>query len=60
MKKKLRDKLKNEYFKKKADANNLASEARDVEEEFGLAKNHTSLKQSKNLMIASEKLTSHF
>jgi len=46
--KKLRDKLKNEYFKKKADAINLASEARDVEEEFRLAKNHTSLNKSKN------------
>ena len=30
--KKLREKLKNGYFKKKADAINLASEARDVEE----------------------------
>ena len=28
--KKLRDKLKNEYFKKKADAINLASEARRI------------------------------
>ena len=58
--KKLRDKLKNEYFKKKADAINLASEARDVEEEFRLAKNHTSLNKSKKLLIASDKLTSHF
>ena len=58
--KKLRDKLKNEYFKKKADAINLASEARDVEEEFRLAKNHTSLNKSKKLLIAPEKLTSHF
>ena len=53
-------KIKNEYFKKKADAINLASEARDLEEEFRLAKNHTSLKKSKKLLIASEKLTSHF
>ena len=45
--KNLRDKLKNEYFKKKADAINLAREARDVEEEFRLAKNHTSLDKSK-------------
>ena len=58
--KKLRDKLKNGYFKKKADAINLASEARDVEEEFRLAKNHTSLNKSKKLLIAPEKLTSHF
>ena len=46
--KKLGDKLTNEYFKKKADAINLASEARDVKEEFSLAKNHTSLNKSKN------------
>ena len=58
--KKLRDKLKNEYFKKKADAINLAIEARDVEEEFRLAKNHTSLNKSKKLLIAPEKLISHF
>ena len=32
--KKCRYKLKNEYFKKKADAINLASEPRDAEEEF--------------------------
>ena len=38
----------------------MASEARDVEEEFRLAKNHTSLNKSKKLLIASEKLTSHF
>ena len=44
-----RDKLKNEYFKKKADAINLASEARDVEEEFQLANNHSSLKKSQKL-----------
>ena len=58
--KKLRDKLKNEYFKKKADAIDLTSEARDVEEEFRLAKNHTSFNKSKKLLIASEKLISHF
>ena len=38
--KKCRDKLKNEYFKKKADAINLASEAKDVDEEFRLANPH--------------------
>ena len=31
-----------------------------MEEEFRLAKNHTSLNKSKKLLIASEKLTSHF
>ena len=50
--KKCRDKLKNEYFKKKANAINLASEARDVEEEFRLAKNHSSLNKSQKLSIA--------
>ena len=48
--KKLRDKLKNEYFKKKVDVINLASEARDVEEEFRLAKIHTSLNKLKKLL----------
>ena len=41
--KKLRDKLKNDYFKNKAEANNLARDARDVEEQFRYTKNHTSL-----------------
>ena len=58
--KKYRDKLKNDYFSKKADALNTASEARDVEEEFRLAKNHSMLEKSKKLVIAPEKLTSHF
>ena len=57
---KCRDKLKNECFKKKADAINLASEARDVEEEFRLANNHSSLNKSQKLLIGPEKLTSHF
>ena len=39
--KKLRGKFKKRIFQEKADAINLASEARDVEEEFRLAKNHT-------------------
>ena len=47
--KKYRDKLKNDYFSKKADALNSASEARDVEEEFRLAKNHSMLEKSKKL-----------
>ena len=58
--KKYRDKLKNDYFSKKADALNTASEARDVEEQFRLAKNHSMLEKSKKLVIAPEKLTSHF
>ena len=57
--KKCRDKLKNEYFKK-ADAINLASEARDVEEEFWLANNHSLFNKLQKLLIAPEKFTSHF
>ena len=34
-----------------ADDINLTSEARDVEEEFRLAKNHTSLNKSKNFWL---------
>ena len=41
--KQYRDKIKNEYFRKKAAAINTASESRDVEEEFRLARDHSSL-----------------
>ena len=58
--KKYRDKIKNEYFKKKADDINMASESRNVEEEFRLANNYSSLHKAKRLVIAPEKLTYHF
>ena len=58
--KKYRDKIKNEYFEKKADDINMASESRDVEEEFRLENNYSSLNKAKRLVIAPEKLTSHF
>ena len=49
--KKYRDKIKNKYFEKKAIAINAASEARDVEEEFRLARNHSSLNKSKDCWL---------
>ena len=58
--KKYRDKIKNKYFEKKAIAINAASEARDVEEEFRLARNYSSLNKSKRLMITPDKLKHHF
>ena len=54
--KKCRDKLNNEYFKKKADAINLVSEARDVEEEFRLANNHSSLNKSQKTLNCSREV----
>ena len=60
MVKQLRDKIKNEYFRKKADAINTASESREVEEEFRLARNYSSLNKSKRLLIDSSKLKDHF
>lgn len=47
--KKIRDKLKNEYYNNKASAINMASKNRDVEEEFRIASNYT-----------PDKLKSHF
>ena len=58
--KKQKDKLKNEYFLRKADAINTASESRDVEEEFRLASKHSSLNKSKKLVIDPSKLKDHF
>ena len=58
--KKHRDKIKNQYYGKKAAAINTASESRDVEEEFRLARDHSSLNKSKRLLIAPEKLKHHF
>ena len=39
---------------------NMASESRDVEEEFRLANNYSSLNKAKRLVIAPEMLTSNF
>ena len=58
--KKLRIKLKNDYFSKLANNLNVASEARNVEEEFRLCKTYTMAKHSEINIISSEKLTEHF
>ena len=58
--KKYRDKIKNIYFEKKAIAINAASEARDVEEEFRLARNYSSINKSNRLMITPDKLKDNF
>ena len=50
--KKYGKKLKNKYYGKKAQELNLASEARDAEEEFRLMKNYTALKNKKQLLIS--------
>ena len=54
-----RDKIKNEYYGKKATAINNASESRDVEEEFRLAKNYTALNKSRQMLIEPTKLKDH-
>ena len=56
----MRDKLKNQYFSEKAKAINEASEARNIEEQFRLAKQYSSLNNSKRLLIKPELLTEHF
>ena len=58
--KKLRILLKNAYFRTKADNINLASENRNVEEEFRLMKQHTSLERSNMLLVPLSKLEDHF
>ena len=55
-----RDKIKNEYYSKKAASINLASEARDVEAEFRKAKDYSLLNKSIRMLIAPEKLKEHF
>ena len=45
-------KLKNKYYGEKAKELNLASEARDAEEEFRLMKNYKALKNKKMLLIS--------
>ena len=54
--KKHRDKIKNYYFRKKA----ASIKCRDVEEEFRLARDHSSLDKSKRLLIDSLQLKYHF
>ena len=58
--KKYRDKIKKDYYAKNANAINIASEAIDVEEEFRLARNYSSLDKTKRLLISHDKLKGHF
>ena len=58
--KNLRDKLNNEYYSLKAKSINEASEARNVEEQFRLAKEYSALSNSNRLLIKPEILTQHF
>ena len=58
--KKMRDKLKNDYYSEKAKSINEASEARNVEEQFRLAKQYSALSNSERLLIKPELLTEHF
>ena len=58
--KKMRDKLKNNYYSEKAKSINEASEIRNVEEQFRLSKQYCALNNSKRLLIKPELLTEHF
>ena len=50
--KKYGTKLKNRYYGEKANELNLASEAKDAEEEFRLMKNYTALKNKKSVLLS--------
>ena len=52
--------LKQTYYGRKAESINSAAEARKVEMEFRLAKQHSMHKKSNKISIAKEKLTDHF
>ena len=58
--KKMRNKLKNEYFSSLANEINTAAEARKIEEEFRLCKSYTMHKNTDANLISSEKLTEFF
>ena len=58
--KKMRNKLKNEYFSSLANEINTAAEARRIEEEFRLCKSYTMHKNTETNLISSEKLTDFF
>ena len=58
--KKMRNKLKNEYFSSLANEINTAAEARKIEEEFRLCKSFTMHKNTDTNLISSEKLTEFF
>ena len=58
--KKMRNKLKNEYFSNLARNINTVGEARKIEEEFRLCKSYTMHKHTDTKLITSEKLTEFF
>ena len=58
--KKMRNKLKNDYFSGLASNINAVAEARKVEEEFRLAKSYTMHKNVTSNLITSEKLSEFF
>ena len=58
--KKMRHKLKNDYFSKLANNINSVGEARKIEEEFRLCKSYTMHKHTDTKLITSEKLTEFF
>ena len=58
--KKLRNKLKNDYFSTLADNINVVGEARKIEEEFRLCKSYHMHKNTNQNLISSEKLTEFF
>ena len=55
--KKMRNRLKNEYFSNLANNINIASEERKIEEEFRLCKNYNMHKNSDSKLITNDKLT---
>jgi len=57
---KLRIELKSAYYKAKANRINQASEQRNTEEEFRLAKDYSALSKSSRQVIQPEKLEEHF
>ena len=58
--KRMRNKLKNDYFFNLANNINTAGEARKIEEEFRLSKSYTMHKHTDTNLITSEKLTEFF
>ena len=58
--KKLRNKLKNDYFSDLAENINTVAETRKVEEEFRLCKSYNMHKPTDTKLITSEKLTEFF
>ena len=58
--KKMRNKLKNDYFSNLANNINIVGEARKIEEVFRLCKSYTMHKHTDTKLITSEKLTEFF